>query len=169
MTVKIERFDPTKKYTDQKKFNCGHQVINKFAVNSLKTQVKAGTSVAWVLVDTAKNDTFVGFYTLMMSYVSQSVLVNISSQSLPSMIPCARLVMLGIDITYQGNAYGSRLMKHAIGETKKAADIVGCRGMYLDADAGAISFYTKLGFAVLETPANPLSPTPMFLFRESFF
>jgi len=169
MTVKIERFDPTKKYKDLKRIDCGHQTINKFVLNSLKPQVKIGTSVAWALLDTTHNDKFVGFYTLMMSYVNQSLLINLSCQSLPSMIPCARLVMLGVDIAYQGNDYGKRLMKHALCETKKAAHIVGCRGMYLDADAGAIVFYTSLGFSVLETPTNSLSPTPMFLFMESSF
>ena len=169
MTVKIEKFDPTKKYKDLKKFDCGHQTINKFVLNSLKPQVKTGTSVAWALLDTTHNDRFVGFYTLMMSYVNQSLLSQLSNQSLPSMIPCARLVMLGVDRAYQGNAYGKRLMKHALCETKKAATIIGCRGMYLDADAGAIAFYTDLGFTALETPANPLIPTPMFLFTESFF
>ena len=169
MTVKIEKFDPTKKYKDLKKFDCGHQTINKFVNNSLKPQVNAGTSVAWALLDTANNDKFVGFYTLMMSYVNQSLLSNLSNQSFPSMVPCVRLVMLGVDVAYKRNNYGSRLMKHALGETKKAANIAGCRGMYLDADAGAISFYTKLGFSALETPDNPLSPTPMFLFTESFF
>lgn len=169
MTVRIESFDLIKTYPDLKKFDCGHQVINKFVRDSLKAQAKAGTSVAWVLVDTASNGRFVGFYTLMMSHVSQSLLASLSCKSLPSMVPCARLVMLGVDVAYKGNDYGKRLMKHALNETRKAANLVGCRGLFLDADAGALSFYTKLGFSVLETPTNPLSPVPMFLFKESFF
>ncbi len=169
MSVKIEKFDPAKKYKDLKKLNCGNQTINKFVINSLKPQVKAGTSVAWALLDTANHDRIVGFYTLMMSYVNQNLLSNISNQSLPSMVPCVRLVMLGVDLAYQRNNYGKRLMKHALGETKKAANFAGCRGMYLAADPGAISFYTHLGFCALETLDNPQSPTPMFLFTESFF
>ena len=169
MTVKIELFDPAKKYTDQRKFDCGHPIINKFVHGSLKAQVKAGTSVAWVLVDTAANDKFVGFYTLMMAHVSQGLLASLTCLSLPSMIPCSRLVMLGVDLAYKGKDYGKRLMKHALSETKKAAELVGCRGMYLDADQGALSFYTDLGFSILEKPVNPTAPTPMFLFKESFF
>jgi GNAT superfamily N-acetyltransferase len=169
MTVRIERFDPSKTYTDLKKFDCDHHVINKFVRSSLKAQVKAGTSVAWVLVDAANKDRFAGFYTLMMAHINQSLLSSLATSSLPSMVPCARWVMLGVDVAYKGNDYGKRLMKHALGETRRAAKLVGCRGMYLDADAGALSFYTELGFCPLETPANPPAPTPMFLFMESFF
>jgi hypothetical protein len=169
MTVKIERFDATKKYTDINKFDCNNSIVNKFVHNSLKSQVKAGTSVAWVLVDTENQDKFVGFYTLMMSQISQHLLTSIWSQSLPSMVPCVRLVMLGVDIKYKGNNYGKGLMKHALLETKKAADVIGCRGMYLDSDPSVASFYTGLGFSILETPNDPKSPIPMFLFKESFF
>ncbi|MEY4591688.1 MAG: hypothetical protein RIR18_583 [Pseudomonadota bacterium] len=169
MTVQIEPFDPAKTYTDLKKFDCGNPMINRFVRGSLKAQVKAGTSVAWVLIDTANKDKFVGFYTLMMAYVSQSLLSSLSPPSLPSMVPCTRLVMLGVDVVYQGNNLGKRLMKHALRETKRAANLVGCRGMYLDADAKAIAFYTSLGFSALEAPANSQGPTPMFLFKESFF
>lgn len=169
MSIRIEKFDPARKYTDQKKFDCNHGIINKFVHGSLKSQAKAGTAVAWVLLDAANNDRFVGFYTLMMSHINQSLLASMTKQSLPFMVPCTRLVMLGVDTAYKGNEYGKRLLKHALNETRKAADIVGCRGIYLDADPGALSFYTALGFAALETPANPMSPIPMFLFKESFF
>jgi predicted GNAT family N-acyltransferase len=169
MTVKIERFDVAKKYNNINKFDCDNLIVNKFVHNSLKAQVKAGTSVAWALVDTANQDSFVGFYTLMMSQVSQQLLANISSQSLPYRVPCVRLVMLGVDIKYKQNGYGKRLMKHALLETNKAADMIGCRGIYLDSDPNAVSFYTGLGFTLLETPVDPKSPIPMFLFKESFF
>jgi hypothetical protein len=41
--------------------------------------------------------------------------------------------------------------------------------LYLDADPGAVAFYTKYGFIALEKPVQAGDSTPMFLFLESFF
>lgn len=169
MTYILEVLDGDKTYVEQKKFNCGHSVIDKFVRDSLRQQVRASNSVAWVLLDTSNNDRFIGFYTLMMSQVDQSLLEATGARSLPKMVPCARLVMLGVDSRYKGNKLGLRLLKHAIGQVKIAAATLGCRGLYLDADCDAVEFYQKYGFQKQEEPSSPTSSTPMFLFTESFF
>ena len=165
----LEVLDAGKTYTEQKNFDCNHAVINKFVHGSLKQQVKHGTSVAWVLLDCGHNDRFVGFFTLMMAQTDQSLLTPLGGKSLPGQVPCTRLVMLGVDSRYKGQDLGLRLLKHAISETKIAANGLGCRGVYLDADPHAVGFYRKYGFQVLQAPISVKDPTPMFLFRESFF
>ena len=70
--------------------------------------------------------------------------------------------MLGVDKQYQRRNLGSQLMKEAFNATKLAAQAVGSFGMYLDADAGAVKFYSHLGFSLLEGNKSP-QPSPMFL------
>jgi GNAT superfamily N-acetyltransferase len=82
--------------------------------------------------------------------------------SLPRRIPCVRLVMLGVDKNYKGRNLGSRLMKQALKITKESSSQIGCYGMYLDADAGAVGFYAKLGFSLLEGDNSPQT-SPMFI------
>ena len=77
--------------------------------------------------------------------------------------------MLGVDKAYKGKNLGLRLLKHALVKTKESARTLGCRGLYLDADPGAVAFYTKYGFIALEKPVQAADTTPMFLFLESFF
>ena len=49
----------------------------------------------------------------------------------------------------------------AVGMNPRAAQIVGIR-LYLDADAGAVNFYKKLGFVLLGGDKTP-EPSPMFI------
>lgn len=168
MSFELGIFDPEITYFEQKKFDCEHAVINKFVSSSLKQQVKKNTSVAYVLTDPAANDKFIGFFTLVMSCIDNAALAPFTS-SLPRQVPCVRLVMLGIDKAYKGKHLGLRLLRHALIKTKESAITLGCRGLYLDADPGAVAFYTKYGFITLEKPAKAGDSTPMFLFLESFF
>ena len=168
MNFELGIYDPEITYFEQKKFNCEHVVINKFVIGSLKQQVKKNTSVAYVLTDPAANDRFVGFFTLMMSCIDNASLTPFAS-SLPRQVPCVRLVMLGVDKAYKGKNLGLKLLKQALMKTKESALSLGCKGLYLDADSGAIAFYTKYGFVALQKPLSASDSTPMFLFLESFF
>ncbi|MGB4116304.1 MAG: GNAT family N-acetyltransferase [Polaromonas sp.] len=168
MSFELGVYDPDKTYFEQKKFDCEHAVISKFVSGSLKQQVKKNTSVAYVLTDPAANDRFIGFFTLVMSCIDNAALAPFAS-SLPRQVPCVRLVMLGVDKAYKGKNLGLRLLKHALTKTKESARTLGCRGLYLDADPGAVAFYTKYGFIALEKPVRDGDSTPMFLFLESFF
>lgn len=162
MTVELSLYDPTQTYPGQKQFDCGHAAINAFVRNSLKPQVKKNLSVAYVLTDTNHAHRLVGFYTIAQHMVDVSALSALQLGSLPHKIPCSRLVMLGIDTRYKGQQLGSRLMKHALRLTQRVSAQIGGFGLYLDADPLAVSFYQKLGFALLEGDKAP-HPSPMFL------
>jgi ribosomal protein S18 acetylase RimI-like enzyme len=162
MTIVFSKYDPALTYSGQKKFDCGHAVINKFAHDSLKSQVRKGVCVAYVITDQSQAGQFVGFFTIGQHSISLSSLASLALGSLPKQIPCTRLIMLGVDSQYKKRDLGKQLMKEAFNATKLAAQAVGSFGMYLDADAGAVSFYEALGFSLLEGNKSP-DPSPMFL------
>lgn len=162
MTVELSLFDPAKTYQGMKQFDCGHAVINKFVAGSLKQQVRNGLSVAYVLTDSANNDHFVGFYTIAQHTIANTSLSAVEKKSLPHTVPCTRLIMLGVDNAYKGRQFGLALMKSALTVAKTASLQVGSYGVYLDADAGAVNFYDKLGFKLLEGNKSP-DPSPMFI------
>lgn len=168
MSFELGLYDPEKTYPEQKKFDCEHDIINKCVVSSLKQQVKKNTSVAYVLTDPSADDRFIGFFSLMMSCIDNASLAAFAS-SLPRQVPCVRLVMLGVDKGYKGKNLGLGLLRHALLKTKESAPTLGCKGMYVDADPGAVAFYTKYGFIALQKSINTGGSTPMFLFLESFF
>lgn len=161
----ISRFDPAQKYAGFNQFDCRHHAINKFVKDSLKKQVKQGLSVAYALLEESGNtepDRFAGFYTIASHAIPLSALSGLQLGSLPKTIPCIRLIMLGIHSSDAKKGLGSQLMNHALDVVKSSAARVGCYGLYLDADAGAVDFYKKLGFVLLDGDKSP-SPSPMFI------
>jgi len=162
----LELYNPGKTYNNQKKFDCENAIINKFVASSLKKQVRDELSRAFVLLDTNDNDRFVGFYTLSSFSIKAPMLTALSKGSLPSDIPCSRLIMLGVDINYKRRGLGKQLMKSVIQKTIAAADQIGIYGLYLDADEDAYTFYDNLGFITLQEKKGT-KPTPMFLSIET--
>lgn len=162
MNIKLALYNPEQSYTEQKKFDCGNAIINKYVHENLKKQVKQNLCVAYVLLDADNNNKLVGFYTLAQHSISLTSLSLLQLGSLPRTIPCTRLVMLGIDAGYQGKSLGKRLMSEALITTKSVAKQIGSYGMYLDGDSNAIGFYQSLGFTLLDGDKSP-EPSPMFL------
>ena len=153
MSIEFSVFDPGKTYAGRKQFDCEHAVINRFVHDSLASQVKKQQSVAYVLTDSEQNDRFAAFFTMAHHAIDASKRRK---------IPCARLIMLGVDRAYKGQNLGRRLMKQALVITRQSSTQLGCYGLYLDADPGAVAFYRKLGFLLLEGDKNPES-SPMFM------
>jgi GNAT superfamily N-acetyltransferase len=162
VSIVFSRYDAGKTYAGQKKFDCGNAAINRFVTDNLKKQVAKDLSAAFVLLDAANQDRFVGFYTSMMSAIAADALRNLNPGSLPQRVPCMRLVMLGIDLQYQGLQLGRLLLQHAVKCMVSASDHVGVFGLHLDADSKAVDFYLKHAFVMLEQRQDP-QPTPMFL------
>lgn len=163
MSFFIARFDPAMKYGAYKQFDCQYHAINKYVSDSLKRQVKLGLCVAYALLeDVQGGPRFAGFFTIVNHTVALSSLATLQLAGLPKTIPCVRVIMLGVHHTDAGQGLGQKLMNHALDITKLSAQSIGCFGLYLDADAGAVKFYQKLGFVLLEGDKSP-APSPMFI------
>lgn len=160
--VVLERYDPDKTYNKQKRFDCENKIINKFIAGSLKKQVRQNLSQCFVLLDTSNNDRFIGFYTLSSFGIDAFGLEALSKGSLPSRIPCSRLVMLGVDKNYKNRGLGKLLMQSVMLKTISAAEQIGIYGLFLDADDRAYTFYIEHGFIPLQEKIDS-KPTPMFL------
>lgn len=160
--IVLEKYNVTKTYPKQKQFDCQNEAINKFVAGSLKSQVRKNLSQCYVLIDTNQNDCFIGFYTLSAFSIAGTELSVLSSGSLPSRVPCSRLIMLGVHKDYKKQGLGRLLIQSIIKNTVKASESVGIFGLYLDADMKAYEFYEALGFITLKAKNDP-DPTPMFL------
>ncbi len=146
----LEKYDPTTSYFQQKKFDCGNKLINKFVHGSLKKQVSRHFSQAYVLLDLDDNERFSAFYNLTSFKLQGSELDTISQGSLPRDIPCVRLVMLGVNTSLQNKGLGRKLMSDALHRVHRASKEIGIYGLYLDAEPSAINFYLSLGFNRLD-------------------
>ncbi|MBL4908672.1 MAG: GNAT family N-acetyltransferase [Alteromonadaceae bacterium] len=146
----IEKFEPKQSYYQQKKFDCGNRIINKFIHSSLKKQVSHNFYQAFVLLDLENNERFSAFYTLTSFKLQANELERLSKGSLPRDIPCVRLVMLGVNLPLQGQGIGRKMMSDVLHRVHRASKEIGIYGLYLDADPNATDFYLSLGFTRLD-------------------
>lgn len=161
-TIVLERFDITKSYNGIKKFDCGHEIINRFAINSLKQNIKNNMCQAYVLLDTSLNDKFIGYYNIMAFSIAKEAFNTLHSGSTKH-IPVLRLVMLGVDAAYAGEGLGSKLLKHSLELTLKLSSEAGIVGLYLDAEDGKHDFYRRRGFVGIKEPDPLTNILPMFI------
>lgn len=147
----IVKFESATSYFQQKKFDCGNRIINKFVHSSLKKQVNQNFSQAYVLLDTHENDRFSAFYTLTSFKLQADELEKLSKGSLPGDIPCVRLVMLGVDSLLQGQGVGRKMMSDALHRVHRASKEIGIYGLYVAAAPKATNFYLDLGFTRLDS------------------
>ena len=162
----LEGYNPAKTYFQQKKFDCGNEVINRFVASGLKKQVRDNLSKCFVLLDQDNSDKFVGFYTLTSFAIDAPLLESMSRGRLPNKVPCTRMVMLGVDKAYQKRNLGLKLLVNAIDRTISASQHIGVLGLHLDADPPAVDFYLTHGFVALKDRRIEKS-TPMFLHIET--
>ena len=162
----LEGYNPAKTYFQQKKFDCGNEIINRFVASGLKKQVRDNLSKCFVLLDQHNSDKFVGFYTLTSFAIDAPLLEPLSKGRLPNKVPCTRMIMLGVDNAYQKRNLGSQLLGNAIDRTISASQHIGVLGLYLDADPPAVDFYLAHGFVALKDRHDTKS-TPMFLHIET--
>jgi len=161
-TIVLERFDITKSYNGIKKFNCGHDMINRFAINSLKQNVKNNMCQAYVLLDTSLNDKFIGYYNIMAFSIAKEAF-NAAPSGSTKQIPVLRLVMLGVEATYAVEGLGSKLLKHSLELTHRLAAETGIAGLYLDAEDGKHDFYRNRGFVGIQEPDPVTNILRMFI------
>ena len=159
--LRLVTFDTETTYKGIKTFECGNEMVNTFVHKSLKKRVKKHLSQAYVLL--TEEEKFVGFYTLDTFSISREIFELPDKPSgLPPMVPVIKLGMLGLDISLQKQGIGLRLLRDALLKVAKISKIAGCTGVYLLAEAEAVSFYEKLGFV----PLSLAVPLPMFLHIE---
>jgi len=161
-TIVLERFDITKSYNGIKKFDCGHEMINRFATHSLKQNVKNNMCQAYVILDTSQDDKFIGYYNIMAFSIAKEGFNNSPSGS-TKQIPVLRLVMLGVDQSYAGQGLGSKLLKHSLELTLKLSAETGIAGLYLDAEDNKHDFYRNRGFVGIKDPDQITNILPMFI------
>lgn len=76
--------------------------------------------------------------------------------------PAIKIVRLAVDQALQGQGYGSKLITFAIATSKDLImPHIGCRFLMVDSKNGAIPFYEKIGFKLLDSEENKSKEHPI--------
>ena len=145
-----------------KDFDCGKKDMNQFLSRFAIKHAKLGLSRTMVLtLDEKKIDKaqVIAYYTIAASnVVKQSIPTD---QSLPHYpIPIALLARLAVDINFQGNYLGEKMLIYALRHVLRLCDRgLPAYGLVLDIlDTEALKFYQKFNFF------HEFSDNPMRLF-----
>lgn len=135
-------------------FDCGHPALDDWLKQRARRNAASGASHTYVACEDV---TVVGYYALAAGAVAVTHAPGRFRRNMPDPIPVVVLGRLAIDRSAQGKGLGRALFRDAGLRVLNAADIIGIRGLLVDAISDdAKAFYMALGM----TP-SPVSQTTL--------
>ena len=157
---------PLARSDDRSGFSCGNIELDRFFQRYAgQNQFRHHIGTTYVAVD---GDRILGFVTVSPGELTADTLAAEIRTRLPAYpLPILRISRLAVDGRTQRNGVGKLLLRYSFRLALELRDRFGCVGVVVDAKAGAVDVYRKLGFRPLTTIAGTLGdrpePLPMFL------
>ncbi len=136
--------EPLTDYYDVEAFNSGAESLDTWLKQRAGKNQKTGASRTFVAGDGRR---VVAYYTLASSAVTVIEATGRFRRNMPDPIPVVLLGRLAVDLSFQGKGVGRALVRDAGYRVIQAADIIGIRGLLVQAlTAEAKAFYEHIGF-----------------------
>lgn len=138
---------------DRRGFSCGEPALDEFLTTYALQQQKREASRTFVALRGLR---VVAYYTLAPRNLEPDDVTETMRTGFGKYpIPVVLLGRLAVDTREQGNRLGEALLKHAVLNVVKASEIVGGRGLFVEAKhEAAPRFYARYGFEA--ATRNPL-------------
>ena len=134
-------------------FDCGLPPLDDWLKRRARGTAASGASHTFVACEGVKA---VGYYALAAGAVEIAAASGRFRRNMPSPIPVIVLGRLAIDVSHARKGLGRALFCDAGKRTLQAADIIGVRGLLVDAISDdAKAFYLALGMTV--SPLDPMT------------
>lgn len=133
-------------------FDCGNEELNTWLQRHALASHKADLARTYIALDGA---TVAGYVSLTSGSVRPEDAPKRLARGMPRYpIGSILIARLAVDVIYQGNRLGSRLLAEALRRAVTASDAAAARLVVVDAiDDDAVAFYRRWGF--IDTPDNP--------------
>lgn len=144
--------------------NSNHRALKSFLKKQSKEFHNNNIAKTFVLVDDISPSHVKGFLSLSCSEITLDISQkpSVSGKERYDNYPAIKIVRLAIDKSLQRKNLGSNLIKMVISIVKnKIMPHVGCRYISVDSKPDAIEFYKKMGFILLDAPANKTNENPL--------
>jgi predicted N-acetyltransferase YhbS len=142
--VKLSAPEPLTAAHDVSAFDCGTLPLNDWLKKKALANQAAGASRTYVACQAR---TVAGYYALAAGSVARADATGPLRRHMPDLIPMMVLGRLAIDASAKGQGLGAALLRDAVLRVLQAANIVGIRGVLVDAiDDTARAFYERFGF-----------------------
>lgn len=140
---------------DRASFDCGKAPLNRFIQQQARQNADRHLGVTHVVVEEPGASEVQGYFTLVTSTVESAEVP--SAKKLPrGPIGVILLGRLAVDLKFQGQRLGQRMLLRAMAEVNRAAQSIGIYAMVLDTiDEAAKQWYLGLDFGFQEFPDHP--------------
>lgn len=127
-------------------FDCGVPALDEWLKRRARANAKDGASRTYVACDGSQ---VIGYFALAAGAVEVAAAPGRFRRNMPDPIPVVVLARLAVDRSQHGKGLGRALFRDAALRVLQAADIIGVRGLLVDAISDeAQSFYLSLGMIV---------------------
>ena len=140
-------------------FTCGEESLDFWIRHRALKNQATGASRTFVVCEGRR---VLAYYALAASAIACANAAGRFRRNMPDPIPVVILGRLAVDQACQGKGWGWALVHDAALRILQAADVIGIRGVIVQAASGsAKAFYEKMGF-----DASPLDPMTLLLTLE---
>lgn len=138
-------------------FSCGEPELDEYLKRYALSQQKRGVGRTYVGL---RGNRVVGYYTLALRQLQpEDTTEAVKSGYGNYPVPVVLLGRLAADARERGQGIGAGLLKHAMLNVVKIADLIGVRAMYVEAKhEQACQFYKRYGFE-----PGPRDPLKLFM------
>ena len=151
---------------DRVSFDCGKKPLNRYIREVARQNASRNLGVTQVVVQSPGALEIMGYFTLLTRTIESNILPE--KRLPPGPIGVVLLGRLAVDLHYQGQGLGKRMLLRAMSETNAASQRIGIYALVLDAiDDEARSWYINLnfGFEPVRDDPNRLY-TPISFIRQ---
>lgn len=125
------RIEPLASHHHRRAFACGEAELDRYLHRFARQHATANLSRTYVAAD---DSTVLGFYSLAMAAILKDQLPAIYAARFPRFpLPVARLARLAVDLRYQKQGLGERLLMDALQRCVRLAEDIGMIGVIVDA------------------------------------
>lgn len=144
--------EPLGSHHDLSAFDSGVAMLDNWLRKRAHHNQVSGASRTFILCD---DDEVIGFYALSSGDIALANTPGRFRRNMPDPVPVVVLGRLAVARHRQGQGLGNDLFTDAVRRTLQAADIIGIRGLVVDAlSFDAVDFYRAVGLE--PSPASPL-------------
>lgn len=96
----------------------------------------------------------IGYYSLSTGAIQREAVPGAFRRNMPEPIPIVLIARFAVDVDYQKQRWGGRLLREAVMRTQLISQVIGVRGLVVHAlSDSAKAFYLRFGF--VESPLQP--------------
>lgn len=154
--ARCDEVGPTK--TQRGAFTCGEPSLDRWLAMQARQSMDSRDAVTYLLLDENRDEPevpIVGYYALAAGQVDRDAAPSNLRKRAPDPIPVVRMGRFAIDRNYQGQGWGTDLLREALLGAVSAGRLIGGRAMLVDAiSEDAASFYLRHGFD--RSPIHPM-------------